>query len=63
MHALGCPWLRSVQQAAYLRISKPVNHCLIPHISAENDGLATLPSQETKETNAPEQDGSAPDSV
>lgn len=62
MHAQSCPWVWSVQQVAYLRISQSGNHCLIPNISAENDGLATLPSQETKETNPPEQDGSAPDS-
>lgn len=59
MYTLACLWLWSVEQAAYLRISKPVNHCIIPHISAEDDGLACLPKQEIKETNALEQNGSA----
>lgn len=62
MCTMACIWLQSVEQAAYLRISKTVNHCIIPHISAEDDGPACLPNQEIKETNALDQNGSAPNS-
>lgn len=62
MGTQDCPWIWSVQQAAYLWISQPGEHCLSPHISAENNGLATLPSQETKERNTPEQNDSASNS-
>lgn len=51
-------WLWSVEQAAYLRISKTANRCIIPCISAD-DELACLSNQEIKETNALEQNGSA----